>query len=76
MSEQHVNYITEPRKDLIFTLSADSGPPNIFSLNPQETVRLSVRYKIFYDELEILFLHGNTTSWVVFQQGRLNNIQI
>ena len=63
MLEQHVHYITEPLKGLIFTLSADSGLPNIFSLNPQETKWLSVRDKIINGNLEILFMHRNTPIW-------------
>ena len=75
MSEQHVLYVTKSLKGLIFTLSADSGLPNISLLNPQKTKRLSVKYKIIYGNLEILFMHRNTTSWLVLLHGRLNNIQ-
>ena len=42
-AKQQVYYIIEQLKGLIFTLSADRGLPNIFSLNPQETKGLSVR---------------------------------
>ena len=76
MLEQHVHYITEPLKGLIFTLSADSGLPNIFSLNPQETKWLSVRDKIINGNLEILFMHRNTTTRVVLLHNRLNNIPV
>ena len=75
MSEQHVHYVTKPLKGLIFTLSANSGLPNIFLLNPRKTKRLTVKYKIVYGNLDILFMHRNKTSWVVLLHGRLNNIQ-
>ena len=59
MSEQHFHYITEPLKGFIFILSADSGLCNIF-----------VRDKINDVNLEINFMHGNTTISLVLLHGR------
>ena len=46
MPEKYLQYITDPLKSFIFTLSVDSGLRNIFSLYPQETKWLSVKDKM------------------------------
>ena len=55
MPRHKFHYITEPLKSLMFTLSADSGLWNIFSIYPRETKCLSVRDKIIIVNLEKKF---------------------
>ena len=74
MKNQHLNYTKEPLESFIFTLNEDSGHRNIFSANPQETKRLSVKNKIINYGLEFDILHINTTSFVVLLHFRLNKI--
>ena len=76
MPGQNFHYITEPLKSHMFTLSADSGLWNIFSIYPRETKCLSVRDKIIIGNLEINFMHINTTNCVVLLHGNLNKILI
>ena len=63
MSEQHFYFITDPLK-------------NHFSLYPQETKWFYFRDKILSGNLDISFMHRNTTSCVVLLHGILNNIQM
>ena len=76
MTKQQYNYTVERLESFILTLSEDSGHSNIFSKYPQETKRLFVRDKIINDDLQLEFLHRNTTSCVVFHHCRLNLIKI
>ena len=71
MSEQHVHYITEPLKSFIFTLSADSGLRNIFSIYPRETKWLSVRDQINNVNLKknILCIEIQPVGWFCFMVG-------
>ena len=57
MPEHNFHYITEPLKNIMFTLSADSYLWNIFSIYPRGTKCMSVRDKIFIVNLEINFMH-------------------
>ena len=46
MPEQHLNYIRDPSKSFIFTLSADSGLGNYFFFYPRKTKCLFVKDKM------------------------------